>query len=52
MLVFFLHEHGDPHFLFYKFNENNILNNWEKNLAEICGYFFAKWNPLKDKNVN
>ena len=20
-------EHGDPHFLFYKFNENNILNN-------------------------
>ena len=49
---FFLNEHGDPHFLFYKFNENNILNNWEKNLAEIFGYFFAKWNPLKDKNVN
>ena len=24
---FLLHEHGDPHFLFYKFNENNILNN-------------------------
>ena len=22
-----LNEHGDPHFLFYKFNENNILNN-------------------------
>ena len=20
-------EHGDPHFLFYKFNENNIRNN-------------------------
>ena len=27
---FLLNEHGDPHFLFYKFNENNILNNWEK----------------------
>ena len=25
---FLLNEHGDPHFLFYKFNENNVLNNW------------------------
>ena len=41
---FLLNEHGDPHFLFYKFNENNILNNWEKKLAEIYGYFFGKWN--------
>ena len=24
---FLLNEHGDPHFLFYKYNENNILNN-------------------------
>ena len=24
---FLLNEHGDPHFLFYRFNENNILNN-------------------------
>ena len=24
---FLLNEHGDPHFLFYKFNENNTLNN-------------------------
>ena len=24
---FLLNEHGGPHFLFYKFNENNILNN-------------------------
>ena len=24
---FLLNEHGDSHFLFYKFNENNILNN-------------------------
>ena len=37
---FLLNGHGDRHFLFYKFNENNILNNWEKKLAEIYGYFF------------
>ena len=34
---FLLNEHGDPHFLFYKFNENNILNNrgkkWQKSMA-------------------
>ena len=24
---FLLNEHGDLHFLFYKFNENNVLNN-------------------------
>ena len=28
--LFLLNEHGDPNFLFHKFNENNILNNWEK----------------------
>ena len=27
---FLLNEHGDPHFLFYQFNENNILNNLEE----------------------
>ena len=26
-----LNEHGDPHFLFHNFNEDNILNNWESN---------------------
>ena len=31
MLLFSLNGHGDPHFLFYKFDESNILNNWEKN---------------------
>ena len=60
---FLLNERGDPHFLFYKFHENNILNKWEKKLAEIYGYFFGtKINatteqvqimfPLKDKNLN
>ena len=28
--AFLLDEHGDPYFFFYKFNENNIFNNWEK----------------------
>ena len=41
---FLLNEHGDPHFLFHNFSENSILNNWEKKLAEIYGYFFGKWN--------
>ena len=27
---FHLNGHGELHFLFYKFNENNILNNCEK----------------------
>ena len=46
---FLLNEQGDPHFLFYKFNENNILNNWEKKLAEIYGYFLGKWNYVSLK---
>ena len=25
--LFLLNEHGDPHFLFYKFNKNSIRNN-------------------------
>ena len=38
---FLLNEHGDPHFLFYKFNENNILNNWEKNWQKSMATFLA-----------
>ena len=38
---FLLNEHGDPHFLFYKFNENNILNNWEKNWQKSKATFLA-----------
>ena len=40
--LFLLNEQGDPHFLFYKFNENNIHNNLEKKLAKIYAYFFGK----------
>ena len=47
---FLLKEHGDHHFLFYKFNENNILNNWGKNWqkTEQAQIIF----PFKDKNIN
>ena len=38
---FLLNEHGDPHFLFYKFNGNNILNNWEKNWQKYMATFLA-----------
>ena len=48
---FLLNEHGDPHFLVYKFNENNVLNNWEKKLEQIYGYFFGKWNKCTDRDV-
>ena len=38
---FLLNEHSDPHFLFHKFNENNILNNWEKNWQKSMFTFLA-----------
>ena len=38
---FLLNEHGDPHFLFYKFNENNICNNWEKIGQKSMATFLA-----------
>ena len=41
---FLLNEHGEPHFLFHKFNEDNILNNGEKNMAKIYGYLKSTLN--------
>ena len=38
---FLLNKHGDPHFLFFKFSEYNILNNWEKNWQKSIGTFLA-----------
>ena len=43
---FLLNEHGDPHFLFHKFNENNILNNWEKHWQKSMATFLA--NEIND----
>ena len=48
---FLLNEQGDPHFLFYKFNENNILNNWEKNWQKSMTTFLANEINATDRDV-
>ena len=48
---FLLNEHGDPDFLFYKFNENNILNNWEKNWQKSMATFLANEINATDRDV-
>ena len=44
-------EHGDLHFLFYKCNENNILNNWEKNRQKSMATFLANEVKATDRDV-
>ena len=48
---FLLNEHDDPHFLFYKFNENKILNNWEKKLQKSMATFFGNELNPTDRDV-
>ena len=48
---FLLNEHGDPHFLFYKFNENNVVNNWEKNWQKSMANFLANEINATDRVV-
>ena len=48
---FLLNEHGDPHFLFYNFDENNILNNWEKNWEKSMATFLANEINATDRDV-
>ena len=48
---FLLNEHGDPHFLFFKFNEYNILNNWEKNWQKSMATFSANEINATDRDV-
>ena len=48
---FLLNEHGDPHFLFYKFNENNIPNSWEKNRQKSMATFLANEINATDRDV-
>ena len=48
---FLLNEHGDPHFLFYKFNENNILNNWEKHWQKSMATFLSNEINATDRDV-
>ena len=40
-----------PTFLFYKFNENNILNNWEKNCQKSMATFLANEINATDREV-
>ena len=48
---FLVNEHGDPHFLFYKFNENNILNNWEKNWQKSMATFLVNEVNAANRDV-
>ena len=48
---FLLNEHSDPHFLFYKFNESNILKNWEKNWQKSMATFLANEINATDRDV-
>ena len=48
---FLLNEHGDPHFLFHKFNENNILNNWEQNSQKSMAIFLANEMNATERDV-
>ena len=48
---FLLNEHGDPHFLVYKFNENSILNNWKKNWQKSMATFLANEINATDRDV-
>ena len=49
--LFLLNEHGDPHFLFYKFNENSILNNWEWNWQKSMATFLANEINATNRDV-
>ena len=49
---FLLNEHGDPHFLFYKSNENNIRNNREKIWQKSMVSFLANEISAADRRVN
>ena len=46
-----LNEHGDPLFLIYKFDENNILNQWEKNWQKSMVIFLANEKNATDRDV-
>ena len=48
---FLLNEYGDPHFLFYKFNENNIFDNWEKNWQKSMATFLANEINATERDI-
>ena len=48
---FLLNEYSDPHFLFYKFNENNTLKCWEKNWRKSMANFLVNEINATDRDV-
>jgi len=48
---FLLNEHGDPHFLFHYFNEDNILHNWEKNYQKSMATFLANEINTREREI-
>ena len=48
---FLVNEHSDPHFLFYKFNENKILKNWEKNWQKSMATLLENKVNATDEDV-
>ena len=48
---FLLNGHGDTHFLFYKFNENNIRNNFQKYWQKSMATFLANEINATDRDV-
>ena len=48
---FLLNEHGDPNFLFYKSNENDILIQWEKNWRKSKATFLANEINATDRDI-
>ena len=48
---FLLNEHSNSHFLFYKFNKNNILNNWENNWQKSMATFLGYEINATERNV-
>ena len=49
--LFLLNKHGDPNFLFYKSNENNIRSNWEKNWQKSKATFLENETNATDREV-
>ena len=48
---FVLNEHGDPLFLLYKFNENNICNNLEKIWQKSMATFLTNEINTTDRDI-
>jgi len=48
---FLLNEHGDLHFLFHNFSEDNILHNWGKNYQKSMAPFLANEINTTERDI-